>query len=77
MQTSPCETCGASSTSRFCTEACRLKEWRERQALHRELTSKLLAQRARLAAEADAALASNDFDRLTAVAQRAAALLAA
>ncbi|MEX0160634.1 MULTISPECIES: hypothetical protein [unclassified Microbacterium] len=77
MQTSTCETCGASSTSRFCTDACRLKEWRQRQARHRKLTDQLLAQRARLAAQADAALADGSIDKLTAVARRAAALLAA
>ncbi|MGM7671917.1 hypothetical protein [Microbacterium sp. A93] len=77
MQTSACETCGAPSTSRFCTEAHRLKEWRARQAHHRELTDKLLAQRRRLAREADAALADGSIDKLTAVARRAASLLAA
>lgn len=77
MQTATCETCGASSVARFCTEACRLKEWRQRQAHHRELTDRLLAQRVRLAAEADAALADGSVDKLAAVARRAAALLAA
>lgn len=78
-----CAICPASfaprgrSTSRFCSEACRLKEWRIRQSRHRELTARLLEQRTRLAAQAEAALASGDVANLERVARSAVALLAA
>lgn len=57
----------ASSLATTCSGACRA-------ALYR---SRLMAQRARLAAQADAAAASGDVAELTAVARRAAQLLAA
>jgi len=80
--TQPCIVCGslfyaARSDSKHCSSVCRLKDYRARQARHRDLLDRLLAQRARLAAQADAALASGDVAELTAVARRAAALLAA
>lgn len=57
----------ASPLARTCSDGCRAKLYRAR----------LTEQRARLAAEADAALASGNVAELTAVARRAAALLAA
>lgn len=57
----------ASSLARTCSDACRAALYRAR----------LTEQRARLAAQADAAAASGDLAELTAVARRAATLLAA
>lgn len=80
--TQPCIVCGspfyaARIDSKHCTPTCRLKDYRARQARRRELTERLLAQRARLASQADAAIASGNIAELTAVARHAAALLAA
>ena len=71
MTTRPCIQCAAMfiaahPAAQTCSAACRNRLYRAR----------LLAQRARLAAQAEAALASRDVAELTAVARRAAVLLA-
>ncbi len=65
-----CAECGSAFTAahsgaRTCSNACRVRLYRAR----------LLEQRARLGAEADAALRSGDVAALEAVARRAAAML--
>jgi hypothetical protein len=64
------------STSRHCSEACRVKDWRRAQSRHREMLARLLEQRTRLAAEAKSALASGDVVNLERVARSTVSLLA-